>query len=202
MRKYPLLTYLFPIILLLVAVALLRGSSEIKEEKPIAAETEKEKPEFVILTSTDNDSEEGETQSEKKIQSRIPVYPNSQKAALGDDIDVTQAVFYTTDDPIDVVKDWYIEYLGGLTKVNMIDILDKKELRKITISMPDSPKELVEIKERFRGAKGLMITITTIDFYIRTQPRLYEPKDNDDENDGVASEDEPDKESTQKETEK
>ncbi|MCD6217418.1 hypothetical protein J7L05_06120 [bacterium] len=200
MRKYPLLTYLFPIILLLVAVALMRGSSEIKEEKPIAAE--KEKPELVTLTSTDNDSEEGESQSEKKIQSRIPAYPNSQKAVLESGIDMTQAVFYSTDDPIDVVKNWYIEYLGGLTKVNMIDILDKNGLRKITISMSDPPKELVEIRERFKGAKGLMITITTIGFYTRTQPRKYEPKDIDNENDGVSSEDKPVNESTQKDKEK
>jgi len=200
MRKYPLLTYLFPIILLLVAVALMRGSSEIKEEKPIAAE--KEKPEFVILTSTEKDSEEGESQSEKKIQSRIPAYPNSQKAVLESGIDMTQAVFYSTDDPIDVVKNWYIEYLGGLTKVNMIDILDKNGLRKITISMSDPPKELVEIRERFKGAKGLMITITTIGFYTRTQPRKYEPKDIDNENDGVSSEDKPVNESTQKDKEK
>lgn len=194
MRKYPLLTYLFPIILLLVAVALLRGSSEIKEEKPIAAEAEKEKPEFVILTTSDTNTDDGETQTEKKIQSRIPSYPNSKKAALDNAIDVNQAVFYSTDDPIDVVKDWYIEYLGGFTKVNMIDILDKNGLRKITISMPDPPKELVEIKERFKGAKGLMITITTIDFYTRTQPRTYEPQENGDEN--------ADKESTEKENEK
>jgi hypothetical protein len=200
MRKFPLLTYLFPIILLLVAVALMRGSSDIKEDKPNAAE--KEKTELVTLTSTDSDSEEGESQTAKKIQSRIPAYPNSKKAALDNGIDVTQAVFYSTDDPIDVVKDWYVEYMGGFTKVNMIDILDKNGLRKITISMPDPPKELVEIKERFKGAKGLMITITTIGFYTRTQPRTYEPKDIDDENDGVSSEDKPVKESTEKDKEK
>lgn len=197
MRKYPLLIYLFPIILLLVVVVLMRGSSDIKEEKPNTVE--KEKPELVTLAVTDNESDEGESETEKKIQSRIPVYPNSQKAVLDNDIDVTQAAFYTTDDPIDVVKDWYIEYLGGPTKANMIDILDKNDFRKITISMPDAPKELVEIKEQFEGAKVLLITITTIEFYTRTQPRPYEPKDLDDENADVSSEDKPKKESTQKE---
>ncbi len=130
---------------------------------------------IIVVNSQDNDSQTG-----RKIRGRIPIYPNSEKLAIDKDAVVDQVVFYSTTDSIDDVKDWYIEYLGGLTKVNMIDILGKDDLRKITISMPDEPKELVEIKERFKGAKDLMITITTIDFYTRTQPRSYEPKESDD----------------------
>ena len=183
MKKNPILTYLFPLILLIVVVLLLKGGFE--QEKVEVERTEPvekvEKPVLVVNAPSEDNSEDnsesGESKSETKIQSRIPIYPNSKKIALGEGVDINEATFHSTTDSIDDVKDWYIEYLGGLTKVNMIDIVGIDELRKVTLSMPDDPNELVEIKPQFKGSKDLIITITTIDFYTRAQPRSYEPKE-------------------------
>lgn len=181
MKKTPILTYVFPFILLLIAVVILKGSTLQKDDKTDEIESPQdiERPVLVITTPTEDNSEGDESVTESKIQSRIPIYPNSKKIALGKGVDIDEATFHSTTDSIDEVKAWYIDYLGGLTKVNMIDIVGRDDIRKVTLSMPDKPNELVEIKPQFKDSKDLIITITTIKFYTRAQPRSYEPKDAD-----------------------
>lgn len=162
MNRYPLSLYLLPFILLLIIIVFIKSSSDIgigkkpllKEYKPSEAEKAEEKE-----------------KSELPFESRIPIYPNSEKAALEKGAKVSEAAFFTTTDPIDTVKEWYVNKLGGYNKINLIDVVTKDGLRVITISLPDPPKELVEIKERFKGARDLLITITTVSFYTRNQPR-------------------------------
>ena len=125
-------------------------------------------------TSANSDQNENESNSpakDIKFNSRIPVYPNSRKCMLKDGAEVTEAAYYSSTDPISTIKDWYFENLqkDGL-KVNLIDVTNKDGFRTITMSMPDPPKELVEIKDRFMGTKDVLITITTVDFYTRNQP--------------------------------
>ena len=173
-RFYPLSIYLLPIILLLIIVALVRGSNDYsksgkeqlqKAEKPVIGKYDLPSP----------NEPEKEKKPEESFQSRIPVYPNSAKVKLQEDSDVTEAAFYTTTDSMDTVKDWYYESLKSVGKVSLIDIKSREGLRVVTFSFSDPPKELVEIKERYKGAKDLLITITTFDFYTRHQPRPLEP---------------------------
>lgn len=169
MNRYPLSLYLLPFILLLIIVLFIQSSGDMGIGKALKW-AGKEKPAISAYKQSDG-SNKDETESPLPFESRIPVYPNSEKAALREGEDVKEAAFFTTTDSIDDVKKWYLEKLGGFEKVNLIDIVNKDDLRVITISMPDPPKELVEIRERFKGAKDLLITITTIEFYTRNQPR-------------------------------
>ena len=178
MKKYSFLIYLVPFLLLLLLVLTFQGSTDkhaIKMSQP------PEKPEISPYTLKDNVSDPVDSESPKEPEmtftSRIPVYPNSQKMAVDESRDSREAVFYSTTDSMDDVKNWYIEAMGGLTKVNMIDVVDNEGFRTVTVSLPDPPKEIVEIKERFKGAQGLLITITTLEFYTRNQPRPYLPSD-------------------------
>ena len=201
MRKFPIIIYLFPFLLLLIVVALLQGHSNLSEngKKSNKKPQEIDNPDELTFPSIIVDMTNDGSQTESRVLSRIPIYPNSHKLALDKDMDVNQAVFYSTSDPIDEVKNWYIESLGGLTKVNMIDIQGTDDLRKVTVSMPDEPRELVEIKEHFKGSKELMITITTIEFYTRSQPKAYKPEASDD---SKSSNDEPADTANQKKQEK
>ena len=183
MKIPPLVTYLIPIIVLIGLVFLFKGSSDTSKK----TESSPGKPDSVekLLTddkTTDKELTNGESDLEstgmnKEIQGRIPVYPNSQKAVLEEGMDITGASFYSSTDSADVVKEWYLEVLGGLMKVNMIDISDKNGKRTITLSLPDPPNELVEIQEGYMGTGDLLITITTVGFYTRNQPREYIPPD-------------------------
>jgi len=172
MSKYPLSLYLLPFILLLIIIVFIRSSGDSGVKKV-------EKPAIDEKKASDVIKNEEKTESGLPFESRIPIYPNSEKVALQEGADVKEAAFFATTDPIDMVKDWYVDKLGGYNKVNLIDIVNKDKLRVITVSLPDPPKELVEIKEKFKGAKDLLITITTVSFYTRNQPRPieYEPTD-------------------------
>jgi hypothetical protein len=177
MNKYPLSLYLLPFILLLIVIVFIKGGSDLISGKNRGGATNDKKTVTNENKSPDTSNGESGTGSQLPFESRIPVYPGAEKIALLEEgVDVKESAFFTTTDPIDSVRDWYIEKLGGFEKINMIDIVNKDELRVITISLPDPPKELVEIKEKFKGAKDLLITITTVSFYTRNQPRPYEPE--------------------------
>jgi hypothetical protein len=173
MKKYPIYLYALPFAILLVVIVFIYGSNDMsktgKNTLPRGNSSSKGKGE------TSESQNGGETTSEKQFQNRIPVYPNSTKAKLQENADVAEASFYVTTDPIEKVKEWYLKSLGGTEKVNLIDIFNREGLRVITMYLPDPPKDLVEIKERYKGAKDILITITNLEFYTRNQPRPYEP---------------------------
>ena len=186
MKSPPLITYLIPIIILVGLIFLFKGNSNISKE----TDSVSNKPDVIEKTSIDEKTQEKKPESDKsdpetsvmdgENHSRISIYPNAQKAVLEEEIESAGASFYTSVDTVDAVKEWYLESMGGLMKVNMIDITSKDGKRTVTLSLPDPPNELIEIKENYLGTSQLLITITTVDFYTRNQPREYHPPDEKD----------------------
>lgn len=166
MKKFPISAFMIPLVLLVVLALILQYSSKpkIMPQKPVDMTQSS-------AISDQNGNESNSPSKDLKFDSRIPVYPNSRKCMLKDGAEVTEAAYYSSTDPVGTIKDWYFDNLqkDGL-KVNLIDVTNKDGLRTITMSMPDPPKELVEIKDRFMGTKDVLITITTVDFYTRNQP--------------------------------
>lgn len=166
MKRFPLSVFLIPLVLLVVLALIIHYGAKPRKFTQKPSET----PQISANSGQNGEKPNGTTQG-LPFNSRIPVYPDSQKCMLKDGAEVTEAAFFSSTDPVSTIKDWYIQNLekDGL-KVNLIDVIDKDGFRTVTISMPDPPKELVEIKERYMGTKDVMITITTVDFYTRNQP--------------------------------
>lgn len=166
MKRFPISVFLIPIVLLVVLALILQYGSKSQKIPQKTSEMPKNS------ANSDQKSKESNSPTQDlKFDSRIPVYPNSRKCMLKDGAEVTEAAYYSSTDPVGTIKDWYFENLqkDGF-KVNLIDVTSNDGLRTITMSMPDPPKELVEIKDRFMGTKDVLITITTVDFYTRNQP--------------------------------
>jgi hypothetical protein len=166
MKKFPLSVFLIPLVMLVVLALIIHYSTK---PKKIPLKPAENTP--ISANSGQNGKISDNSTQGLPFDSRVPIYPNSQKCMLKDGAEVTEAAYYSSTDPVGTIKDWYMENLqkDGI-KVNLIDVTNKDGFRTITISMPDPPKELVEIKERFMSTKDVLITITTVDFYTQNLP--------------------------------
>ena len=180
-KRMPIGIFLIPIILVLVLVAVFQGNEKFSSD-PDSTPAPDEKPELSKYNVPGIRSDGSSSAPELSFDSRIPVYPNSKKLALKGGSDVTEAAFFGTSDSLDAVKQWYFNYLSTLDfKPAVVDIT-MDGVRTVTISMPDYPKELVELKKMPDESGRVMITITTLEFYTRNQPRPVDFSEIDEDN--------------------
>jgi hypothetical protein len=171
-NRYVFLWYLVPILILVIVATIPKFSFGKKLIDKFPKISKYEYPEEKEAPKESSSEEETES---SEITSRIPVYPNAEKAALEEGSNVTEATFYTTKDPIDKVCKWYDKQLKIEENQLMMVDFSKEGTRTITITMRDEPKELVELKYPFMGLDETGITITTFKFYTSTQPRWMNP---------------------------